>query len=673
MNFLKKRYHLLWLLLLINASYAGNIDSLRFEMAKAGNNQDKRKSLYKNIGNYFHKQRSYDSAFVYYSKGIDICKNPADLLFFYKKIGNVFVDSTNYNEAIVYLNRALEINQKVQSYEDFREAYNLLGMCYGLSDNLDEAIISFKKGLEYSLQLNDSSYIGYSYYNIGLANHFKGLYDNAIENFIKSVEFREAIGETSTLVASLTSLGEIFRLKGDYEKSEDYYIRAVSLKRTISNKETLAYLYSELAMVHKIQNNYDLAFAYIDTAMGYCQEIGYKRGIVTLTSYKADIEKILGNVDEAEKLYKQTIPGYREINFEQGVVQSGISIVEIYIDQGRFNEATSLLAEIEKKAQQNNLLDESTQIAELKYRVNKNLGKDKIALWDLENYIMLKDSLFNIKKEEKILEVETRYQTAKKEKQIELLDKENQINQQKIISRNYLLLLLGTVLLFIVVLAVLIIKRRNIAAELEIEKNRHKLLRSQMNPHFIYNALSAIQNFILQNNPLDSVTYISEFSIVMRRVLESSRSDLVLLKDEIELVKSYLALQKLRFSGVFDYKIICQDEINPDIVKLPPMLSQPFIENAVEHGMKKNTNGDGKIVVTYAFDNSNLTVIIADNGAGINLKESDQIKSHKSFATQITRERIENIKKTLKMNIKFEIESEDQKGTIVKLKIPQKR
>ena len=670
-----KIYHkMLFIIVLTVALLHGEkLDSLRTELFKAQKNLKSEEiiKIYKAFGAEFHEQRVYDSAFYYYDKALKISKKKTDKLSTYQLIGNVFVDSTNYERAIEYLNKANNINQDVQDLDSFWKVNNLLGMCYGLSNNLDEAIVSFKIALQYAIELNDSSNIGFGYYNIGLANYFKGMYDDAVIYFIQSAEMRETIDDTSTLVTSLTSLGEIFRLKEDYQKSEHYYSRALSFKNSIKNKETLAYLYSEVALVHKTQKNYNRAFAYIDTAMGYCKEIGYKRGVTTLLSYQADTEKELGNIDKAIDLYQETIPGYVDINFDQGVVQSKISLVELYFAKSEYAKAEKYLEEASIVAEKNKLLEESTQIARLKYKVSQALGRNEVALAQLEVFMSLKDSLFNIQKEEKILDIETKYQTAKKEKQIELLDKENQINQQKILSRNYLLLLFASVLIFIVVLAVSQIKRRNIKAELEIEKSRHKLLRSQMNPHFIYNALSAIQNFILQNNPMDSVTYISEFSRVMRRVLESSRNDLIFLDDEIELVESYLSLQKLRFDDRFDFEVKISDKINPEIIKLPPMLSQPFIENAVEHGMKNKKLGEGKITVNYALKNACLIITIEDNGEGINIKYNEH--KHKSLATKITKERIENIKKTSKLDILFTIDSSKDTGTKVEIQIPQKK
>jgi len=406
--------------------------------------------------------------------------------------------------------------------------------------------------------------------------------------------------------------------------------------------------------------------------MNFSQQINYKRGITTLMSYKAGIFKEQGKYKQALKIYDETIDRYKEIGFETGIIQSNIAIAEILLEKEFFNKALNVLLAHEQKAKANGLLDEQAEISELKHKTFKKLGKTNQALIELENFITLNDSLFNIEKEEKINEIETKYETKQKEQQIKLLDKENKINSQKIKARNYILALSFVLILLIVLVFLLLQKRKKVFSELEIEKNKHRLLRAQMNPHFIYNALSAIQNYILKNNPMDSVLYISEFSALTRLVLEGARCDLITLKDDIKLVNAYLKLQQMRFGNKFGYTIEVDRDINDEVVKLPPMLSQPFIENAVEHGMRNKKDGNGKISVEYNKKEQDLVISITDNGDGIKESKNKKESNHKSLATKITNERIENIRKTSNLNINFDINSKDS-GTRIKFVISQKK
>ena len=167
-----------------------------------------------------------------------------------------------------------------------------------------------------------------------------------------------------------------------------------------------------------------------------------------------------------------------------------------------------------------------------------------------------------------------------------------------------------------------------------------KMLRSQMNPHFVFNALIAIQSFILKNNPREAGRYLSKFAKLMRLFLQNTRHEYIPLSNELETLVFYMELQQLRFSDSFEFKINIIDEIDPEQVQIPPMMAQPFIENAIEHGFK-GIGYKGLIEIDYSFIGDSLLISIKDNGKGIDkaLKESDS-KKHDSLATTITQERL---------------------------------
>jgi len=656
------------------SAFSQSLDSLLVDLSVAEKADDKKEQieLCKKIGKAYHDSLSYSFALEYFTKGLNLSRENQQIAIFHKLIGKLYVDSTNYNLALKNLRVAQEICEEEHVVNELSTIYNLIGMCYGLTNNLDAAIESFEKSLENDKLIPDSVGIGTSLYNIGLAYYFQGKYDKAIDYYVKSANVRQQISDINDYVTSLTSIGEVFRIKKEYANAQIYYNEALKNKEHIKSKGTLAYIYSELALVNKNREKYQVAKAYIDTAMSYCNEIGYKRGIATLQSYSAGIEKNLGNRKKAVEIYFETVERYKEIGFEIGIVQSNIAIAELYIDSQRFSESLSLITDVEEMAENNNLLDEQAQISLLKYKIFKAIGNKNQAFTAIEKYIEQKDSLFDIGKEEKIREVETKYQTEQKEQQIELLNRENSLKETKLKSQKILLGASVVLILLTLSLSLLIYRQKRLKLQLAAEQNRQRLLRSQMNPHFIYNALAAIQNFILQNNPLDSVSYISEFSALMRLVLEGSRSSLIPLSDEIKLIESYIKLQQLRFDNSFEAKINVGQNVNPDITKVPPMLSQPFIENAVEHGMRNLPAGEGKIEVSFEQSDSLLNITVSDNGPGIEQKIESEKPKHKSLAMKITNERIENIRRTLRIDIKMEISSSSN-GTSVRLSIPQKR
>lgn len=655
-----KRFCILWLIALpALCGQAKNIDSLRLLLECQPNklNSDEAMVVNQQLGEYYLQQHDYARALVYFENALHLCSQRADKIIQLKNLGKTCVDSTHYQLGIYYLKQAADLNQSDNAHPATGEIYNLTGMCYGLTNNLDSAIIAFGQGLKYYQQVHDSGSLAFSYYNTGLAYYFKGAYEHAVKNYITSAEIRESIKDTNNLVTSLTSIGEVFRIKDDYQKAKSYYSKAIGYSKNLDNNEVRAYIYSELALINKDAGIFDTALLYIDTALYYSHKAKYKRGVTTLTSYKASIASKQGNHDKARRLYLEAIDGYREINFDIGLVQSYLALAEIAYQQKNYQQALVYIQKALPKAKGNYLLEETTGLTELKYKIYKAIGQTGKALAEAETFIRLKDSLLNTQKESIISELETRYETQQKEKQIELLDKENKIIQQQVRQRTFLSISIGMAAVLAVVILLMVYRQSKLKSQLQIEQNRQKLLRSQMNPHFIYNALAAIQNYILTNNPIDSATYMAEFSGLMRLVLEGSRNDIIPLEKDIQLVNSYLSLQKLRFNNAFTYNVEVDEKLNAEWVKIPPMLSQPFIENAVEHGMRRLTNGEGRIRVVYSDKDTAVQIRILDNGPGIVNLAGKTDQQHTSLATKITRERIESFRKTHKIGITMEITS----------------
>lgn len=174
-----------------------------------------------------------------------------------------------------------------------------------------------------------------------------------------------------------------------------------------------------------------------------------------------------------------------------------------------------------------------------------------------------------------------------------------------------------------------------------------RLLQSQMDPHFVFNALGNIQSFVLQNETKNAIGYLSTFSKLMRQILSHSKKEAITLMDEIDTLKNYIELQKLRLNHSFNYLIKTDDGLDVQS-KIPPMLIQPFIENAIEHGLKPLENKKGEMEILFSDDEQNdcLVCTITDNGVGYEFsKQLEQNNKHESMATAITLERMEQMVK----------------------------
>lgn len=245
------------------------------------------------------------------------------------------------------------------------------------------------------------------------------------------------------------------------------------------------------------------------------------------------------------------------------------------------------------------------------------------------------------------------------------------------------LLLVALVVWMIVQQRIRRIQARNriIQEKLEMEKNilelEQEAARLQMNPHFIFNSLNSIQGFITTNDAVQAKRYLAKFARLMRLILENAREEFIPLKNEIDILENYLELEKLSTNHKFDFAISVDKSIDPENTEIPPMMLQPFVENAIIHGIKKK-EGKGNIQITFAMEGEDLLRCeISDDGIG--RKNSAHINGqvrtdHKSTGIAVTTKRLEQYGIHRKLNAGIRIvdleEAGEPRGTRVVVTIP---
>lgn len=200
-----------------------------------------------------------------------------------------------------------------------------------------------------------------------------------------------------------------------------------------------------------------------------------------------------------------------------------------------------------------------------------------------------------------------------------------------------------------------------------------KLLRLQMNPHFIFNSLFAIQNYIYSNQTHLAGNYLSDFAYLIRLILDNSRNESISLKKELETIELFLKLQKLRFEDKFDYSIEIDPQLKKDDYFIPPMLAQPFIENAIEHGLKK-FDKKGSLNIKYKLIGNAIRFTVIDNGIGLTASRKQKNKleeeKHESLAISICRKRLDILCKKNGSKVIFKIsEIKNKDGSIAGTKV----
>jgi hypothetical protein len=245
----------------------------------------------------------------------------------------------------------------------------------------------------------------------------------------------------------------------------------------------------------------------------------------------------------------------------------------------------------------------------------------------------------------------------KQKEKIQALAQENELSRLNLSRTRLMFIGAGAGVVIISLFLLLYFQRKRWKAEQRSINLEQKLLRSQMNPHFIFNSLASIQNFIINHKTNEASIYLSRFSQLVRNILDNSTEEYVPLEKEIETIRHYLELQKVRYAGQFTYNITVDEKINEESMMIPPMLAQPFIENSIEHGIKYKAT-TGHIGIRFLLEDNVIRFEVEDDGVGRAKARDIEMKQnriHRSLSTSITHDRLVKLNKKSKTKIRMEI------------------
>ena len=674
------------------------------------------------------------SAYLYYRKDIDKAAEyidqafaTADSINFKKgKARSLFLkgktqeEQSNYPEAIAQYNKALLVYEALNNWEGIAKCYAALGYALHYSGEFNNSIINLKKSIElsntYGVETETAlpvKFIGYNYLDMGNYDQAKTYYDKALAINIK-------YNNTLEISSCNLNIGSVYLKKGKYPTALEYYNKSLKISEEIKDTIGIAKALNNIGIIYDISNNYDQALTYYNKALAIQKKIGTQRNVAKglgnlgLVYFgKEDYTNALLHYNEAIKISKaindrdsqaryltyiggvymrledhiKAIDNYKEaikINMELGD-QFGLCytyklLAESYYLQKKYKDAlinaqkcNSLANKLEALGFQRDSYNLLAKLYELTGNYKKALENNKLAK-------IYNDTLFNKQNIEKFakLEAEYKYQQALDSANIRELKLAKTVTATskdlEKSKRNYLWAIIGILLVSILLGGMIFyLKFRNIKSQTQNIVMEQKLLRSQMTPHFIFNSLSVLQGMILNKEEKKSVSYLSKFSKLLRIILENSRDKTVSLSQELTAIENYLALQNLE-NEAYNYTVMVDRTIDVSLYEVPPMLIQPFVENAIEHAFgdqQENRN----IAIHLKYVDTKLICTIADNGIGIGGQIDNKRGDKKSLSTTITSERLQILSKDFKMKGSVTIEDRqryNEQGTIVTLLIPYK-
>lgn len=621
------------------------IDSLQKLLNTAQTDTSQLKTLnvlvseYINTGNYEQARKYAEQALQQAEK----LKHKKGLATAFISIGNINMYQGNYEQALDNYSRSLAIQEEIGDQKGMATSYGNIGIIHQHQGSYQKALENYLKALNIREIINDKKGIAASYHQIAGIYLQMGNYDKSLEKYYESLKIREEIGDKRGIAASYNNIGNNYDLMGDYEKALENHLKSLKIREETGDKKGLGDSYANLGVIYDKQNKNEKALNSYIKALDINKEIGYKYGIAASYLNIGSIHMKVGKLEEANQYLSRPLALFKEIGDKEGI-----------------KETYALLSDLFEK----------------KEDYKQSLTYHKL-------FSGTQDSLLKEKSSKQIADLTARYETEKKDKEILIKEKELQDQGLKISRMSIYILILLILVMCISFIGYIIVRKNKHEALYQTIKLEQKLLQSQMSPHFIFNSLSAIQNFIFQNKNEAAVEYLARLAKLVRMILENSRQEYVTLDKETNMLELYMELQSARFKNRFNYTIDIDPELSPDMIAIPPMLAQPFIENSIEHGIM-HKEGIGNIKIVFKEESDMLLFEVTDDGVGrekakeISAQSSIK-KKHVSLATKITEERLENINKSLnrKNKIKLNIidlkdENGNASGTTVKFYIPFK-
>ncbi|WP_299435552.1 tetratricopeptide repeat protein [uncultured Aquimarina sp.] len=632
----------------------------------------------------YMEQSDFETATDYYNKAITLYTRIDDLKGLagcYNAVGVLNKYTGNLKLALEYYKKALTINEELGVKKGIPNYLYNIGSIYADTGKNKEALTNFEIALD-SYKKDENQYGILSCLNaIALVHEDQGNYPLAVEYHNKSLEVAKKSGDSLGVFQSLNNVGNVYRQQKLYDKALSFYNQALNIQQASRNIKTINAIKNNMAGIYVDNKEFAIAIPY------FIEVIKLSRKIKNTEQLAISLNG-LGHAYLGIKKYPEALTSFQESNKITSTNQKQYDLVASYIGMSTvyfyMRDYELALVNAEKGAQLSKkykFLAHERDSYELLFKINNQLKEHKKAFASNQQLKVLNDSLFNRENIQKITQIEYEYKyknelESAEKRELKLTKTVNTTFQNLEKSRQNLLLGVIAFLLTILILGAIIffLKLRNEKSKTQNIAIEQKLLRSQMTPHFIFNSLSVLQGMILNKEEKKSVSYLSKFSKLLRITLENSRDKTVSLTQELIAVESYLELQNMEAEQAYEYTVLVDDIIDSSLFKIPPMLIQPFIENAIEHGFKnRKENRVIDILLTYA--NKELRCIIKDNGIGIDANQEKENRHKKSLATTITSERLKMLSKDFK--VKGSVTVEDRKkynkqGTIVTLVIPYK-
>lgn len=561
----------------------------------------------------------------------------------------------NPDSGLFYAEKQMELSQKIGHFRYQGKAYFNQGINYWAKGMYDKTLGSYKVSRAILEKWGTAKNV--ANLNNSMAVTYQSLsdYPSALTLYFENLHLFEKLKDTFMIALTCSNIGIAYKYLNQYDKSINFYKQAVSINVGAGNSKELADNYGNIANVYEAEKKLDSAIKFYEKQFTLSKSIDYVKGIASSNAGLGNAYISSGKSKQAIQPLNDALNVYVKLGDKNNEATVLKSLGDVFFTDGEqdkaqayYHKSLSIFSSIENLYGQ---IESWQELASL-YKEQGNYQK---AFEAQRQFSLLKDSIFNDEKKDAVTQMEMRYQFEKKEDSLrtahekrELLAKA-EINRQSTIKNT---MGWGSLVFFLVAIAGFVLykkrqdakqKQQEAEFETEVTNTEMKALRAQMNPHFIFNSLNSIGDYIIKNNVQEADRYLGKFAKLMRMILENSEQKDVPLSEDLKALELYMQLEKLRLKNKFEYEIEVDENIDAATALIPPMILQPFVENSIWHGIA-NKEGTGKILIYIRRENEDMiNCIVEDNGIG--RKQSALINTipgeeKNSLGMKITEERI---------------------------------
>ncbi|MFT3794447.1 histidine kinase [Flavobacterium sp.] len=565
--------------------------------------------------------------------------------------GAHYLKLANYPKAFECYFLALKFYESINNESGIANVNKEIGGARLVQREWQKAIGHLQKALKYydvpvsTMYIGDRYEVSVIYNNLGVAYNGLGKFEEAHQCFLKAHDFIKRNNDPSTESIILVKLAGSSADLARPADTQRYLQQALELSKTDASRQMV---YTKAADIYYRNKNYDKAAEYGELAYVMLKETKSIHPMTALSTILYKIYKESGQYEKALKMYEVSMTLKDSTQLES-------SKNELAQRQLKYD--------FEKKELQQKILQQKKLEAlkleaakEKAMEASRNKLEQQQLRYDFEKR-QLNEKLTQGKKLTAI-----KLESQKKTAAIKLE------GERKAAVKNNWLIGLSGILLLIVLGGIFYYRnsrQKQSIAVLEKNQIKQKLLVTQMNPHFIFNSVHNIRNLIDNHQNKDAVKYLDKFAVLTRQILEHSNENYISLEEEVDMIRNYLMIQQLLYNHKFDFEVSVEEDIDTESTFLPPMLTQPFIENAIKHGLG-NKAANGRVEVRFFLDAGKLFFEVTDNGQGFDATKVTT--NHKSLAMTITKERLVGYTKNQDFNVQTD-NIKDQHENIVGAKV----